>query len=147
MFVRGDRQGISFTSAGLLGQSFGYVTVRYLYFLVTGAGVGELVPAVSVGQVSPDARHSFGDVKVAVFFGHHLQGQRRPMLTGFHFQVWQTWMHHRLQTQMIDSCTLWRLLPFEKRSVTIMLAGVLSNNQSFRRVVVTALDNSSVITG
>lgn len=57
----------------LLGESLGDIAVCDLHLLVAGAGVGELIPAVGICQVSPDARHPFRNVKVAVLFGHHLK--------------------------------------------------------------------------
>lgn len=71
--VRGRCEDVSLASALLFGKSLGYITVCYLHLLVTGAGVGELIPTVGVTQVSPDASHSFRNVKVAVFFRHHLK--------------------------------------------------------------------------
>ena len=64
----------------LLGKSLGDITVRDFHLLVAGTGVGELVPAVGVCQVPPDACHSFRNIKVAVFFGHHLKCNIDPEL-------------------------------------------------------------------
>lgn len=76
----------------LLGESLGYITVSYFNLLVQRTGVGELIPAVSICQVSPDPCHLLGNLKVAVFFGHHLEGQNyvrnlNPSLQTF-FQPW-----------------------------------------------------------
>lgn len=61
----------------LFDQPLGYVSVRYLDLLVTGAGVGELLARVGDVQVLPDGRHLFGDVEASVLLGHHLQRKRK----------------------------------------------------------------------
>lgn len=68
-----DMQHAVLCSCWLLGESLGYITVSYFNLLVSRTGVGELIPAVSICQVSPDPCHLLGDLKVAVFFGHHLK--------------------------------------------------------------------------
>lgn len=62
-----------FCKCCLLGESLGYITVRYFNFFVSRTGIGEFIPAVSICQVSPNPCHFLGNLKVAVFFGHHLE--------------------------------------------------------------------------
>lgn len=46
--IRERCEDISLLSAVLLGESFGYVTICYFNLLITGTGVGELVPTISI---------------------------------------------------------------------------------------------------
>lgn len=47
MFLGEDVKS-SLISDSLLGESFGYVAICYFNLLVTGTGIGKLIPAVSV---------------------------------------------------------------------------------------------------
>lgn len=70
-----EREGEGGRGRSLFDQPLGYVCVSDLDLLVTGAGVGELLPCVGDVQVLPDGRHLFGDVEASVLLGHHLQGK------------------------------------------------------------------------
>lgn len=72
---RGGAGGGRRRGRSLFDQPLGYVCVSDLDLLVTGAGVGELLPCVGDVQVLPDGRHLFGDVEASVLLGHHLQGK------------------------------------------------------------------------
>lgn len=87
-----DMQHAVLCSCWLLGESLGYITVSYFNLLVSRTGVGELIPAVSICQVSPDPRHLLGNLEVAVFFGHHLEWKNYFMNLHPSFKkVFQPW--------------------------------------------------------
>lgn len=62
----------------LLSESLGYITVSYFNLFFSRTGVGEFIPAIGIGQVSPNPRHFLGNIKVAIFFGYNLE-QKKTM--------------------------------------------------------------------
>ena len=58
-------------------EALGHVRVGQLDLAVGRAGVGELIPGVSVLEVPPQTRHLSREIVVAVLLGHNLQERWR----------------------------------------------------------------------
>lgn len=90
------------------------IWIRVFNFLVGWTGVYELVPGVSIVQVSPEPSHFRRKFEISVFLGHNLKVKRKRSVKGKpttrfirsdHLSFWV--MHHTLSVNVWDLTVIW----------------------------------------